>query len=274
MMRKEFEVSLGRLLAIGVPATSLIVLTGTVTDPVNQTKFLFLGAIGFAALALVLLRGSRELWSSSKAVLILSSFFVLFSMLSVIFSNLPLTQNLYGVTGRNTGFLTYLFLIGVLLGAVLLRSYKSLNGIFLGLFITGVVNVLYCAWAIFIGDFIGWNNPYGNILGLFGNPNFIGAFLGIWISATAGYFLGKKLQVWQYGLIAILISLALYEVYKSKAVQGVVVTAAGLATVGFFLIRSRSKGNLAVALYSIPTLAFGVVALLGALQKGPLAEVV
>jgi O-antigen ligase len=235
---------------------------------------LILGAVGVAALALVLVRGLKESWISSKFALLLSTLFFFFSTVSVISSNLPFTQNLYGVVGRNTGYLTYLFLLGVMLGATLLRNRVTLKWLFLGLFVTGVVNVLYCAWAIFFGDFIGWNNPYGNILGLFGNPNFIGAFLGIWISSTVGYFLGLKLKLWQYGLVAILLVLALYEVYKSHAVQGVVVSAAGLATVGFYFIRSRSKGLLAISIYSIPVIAFGITGLFGAFQKGPLAEIV
>jgi hypothetical protein len=142
------------------------------------------------------------------------------------------------------------------------------------LFITGIVNIAYCGWVIFFGDFIGWNNPYGNILGLFGNPNFIGAFLGIWISATVGYFLVNKTSIWRLALVALLVILAMYEIYQSRAIQGIVVTAAGLATVFFFFIRSKIQGWLITCIYSGGAIGFGVVAALGALQKGPLAEYV
>ena len=274
MLKKELESTISRLLAIGVPAVSLFILTGSVTDPVNETKFLLLGAVGVAALSVVLFRGLNMMWVRNRALLILSGLFLLFSIFSVLQSKSPLSQNLYGVYGRNTGFLTYFFLLGILLAASIIKSRNSLNSLCLGLFFTGLINVLYCGWAVFVGDFISWNNPYGNILGLFGNPNFIGAFLGIWISATVGYSLGQKLKAWQWILISSLILLACYEVYKSHAVQGVVVTAGGLATVGFFFIRSRTKGIAVLAAYTSSVLVFGIVALMGALQKGPLAEIV
>lgn len=265
---------MAKLLFIGVPFTSLFLLTGTVTDPVNVTKFLALGGVGFAALSLFLIRGFKFGASISGTALILAGLFVIFSFISILMSDSPLPQNLYGLFGRNTGFLTYLFLVGLLLGALTLQKIDSFKKIYLGLFFTGVINVFYCGWVVFFGDFVGWNNPYGNILGLFGNPNFIGAFLGIWISATVGYLLGAAMPIWQRISIVLLLVLSLYEVYKSHAVQGVVVTAAGVATVGFFFIRSRTKGWVLVSLYSGTVISFGFVALAGALQKGPLAEIV
>jgi O-antigen ligase len=159
-----------------------------------------------------------------------------------------------------------------MLSALTLVDLTSFRKLFFALFITGIVNITYCAWVIFFGDFVGWNNPYGNILGLFGNPNFIGAFLGIWISATVGYFLVNKTAIWKLVLVALIVILAMYEVYQSRAVQGVVVTTAGLATVLFYFIRSRTKGWLITSLYSSGVIGLGVVAAFGALQKGPLAD--
>jgi hypothetical protein len=274
MLKNSYESTMAKLLFIGVPFTSLFLLTGSVTDPVNVTKFLALGGVGFAALTLFIVRGFKNGMSGSKSAISLAGLFFLFSVISVATSDSPLPQNLYGVFGRNTGFLTYFFLIGLLLGALTLQKTESFRKLYFGLFFTGVINVLYCGWVVFFGDFVGWNNPYGNILGLFGNPNFIGAFLGIWISATIGYLLGAQMPMWQRIAIGLLLTLSLYEVYKSHAVQGVVVTAAGTATVGFFFIRSRTKGWVPVSLYSGSVLSFGLVALAGALQKGPLAEIV
>jgi hypothetical protein len=265
MLKNQYESTMAKLLCFGVPFTSMFLITGSVTDPVNVTKFLVLGGVGLAALLLFLIRGLKSGFAISRSAVILNGLFVLFSLISILTSDSPMPQNMYGVYGRNTGFLTYLFLVGLLLGALALDKNDSFRKLYLGLFFTGVINVLYCTWAIFFGDFIGWNNPYGNILGLFGNPNFIGAFLGIWISATVGYLLGAAMSTWQRILTVALLILSLYAVYKSHAVQGVVVTAAGLATVGFFFIRSKTKGWLPVSLYSSAVLGFGFIALAGAL---------
>ena len=259
MLNNQYESAMAKLLYIGVPFVSIFLVTSPVTDPVNVTKFLALGGVGFASLSLFLARGLTRGASESKAPIVLVVLFVVFSIISVFMSDLPFAQNLYGVYGRNTGFMTYLFLTGLLLGALSLQKFESFRGIFFGLLFTGAINVIYCAWVIFFGDFIGWNNPYGNILGLFGNPNFIGAFLGIWISATVGYLLGATLQTWQRMVVIALLTLSLFAVYKSHAVQGVVVTAAGIATVGFFYIRSKTKGWAIVTLYSGAVLSLSLI---------------
>ncbi len=265
--------ALGKYLYVGVPATSLFILTESVTDPVNLTKFFLLGGVGTAVL-FIALRNFRYMWKVHTYPLILSIAFVVFSIFASVTSELPLSQNLYGVYGRNTGLLTYFFLASILLGGLLVNSARDFDRIFFGLFFTGLINVLYCAWVIAFGDFLGWNNPYGNILGLFGNPNFIGAFLGIWISATTGFFLVKKMEIWKRGSLILLLLVACYEVYSSRAVQGVVVTSAGLATVFFFYIRSKNAKNTLLSVYTVTVLTFGIFALLGALQRGPLAEIV
>lgn len=274
MKNAQFEKTMATLLAIGVPLVSVFIVTGLVTDPVNMTKFFALGGVGFSALTLFAIRGFKLGLTSSKLAVYATLAFVVFSAWSVLASELPLAQNLYGVYGRNTGFFTYLFLAGVLLGALTLREEKSFRWLFYGLVFAGTLNVVYCAWVVFFGDFIGWNNPYGNILGLFGNPNFIGAFLGIWISSTIAYSISKQMTLWRKIPLIVLILLAMYEVYKSHAVQGVIVTAAGTATVLFFYIRSKTSTWIPVSLYAGAILALGITALLGALQKGPLAQFV
>ena len=274
MISPQFEKVMSRLLALGVPAVSMFLITGSVTDPVNVTKFLILGAVGTSALALVIFRGNKLIWSNYKTQSLVVLSFVVFSLSAVLFSDAPFTQNLYGVYGRNTGLLTYLFLAALAIAALTLSQVTSFNKLMLGLFATGVVNVLYCTWAVFFGDFIQWSNPYGNILGLFGNPNFIGAFLGIWISSTFGYFAFSKITIVRKALVLGLLLLGAYAVYKSHAVQGVVVTVAGILVVGFLYLRSRTQGNLLIGIYSLAVATVGLFAIFGALQKGPLTSLV
>lgn len=274
MFSSHFESTMSRLLYLGIPATSLFLITSTVTDPVNATKFFILGGVGFSSLLLVCTRGLKLIWSAHKSAVIFAALFVIFSISAVLQSDSPLSQNLYGVYGRNTGFFAYFFLCGVFLGALSLSRVNSYNRVILGLFVTGLLNVLYCGWVVFFGEVISWSNPYGNILGFFGNPNFIGAFLGIWISATLAFFVFSKIsRIRTITLIGLLL-LACYEVYKSHAIQGVVVTAAGLSVVLFFIIRSKTNNNFPTYVYSSFVLGIGVVAGLGALQKGPLSDIV
>ena len=48
--------------------------------------------------------------------------FLAAGLLAVFASTSPLVQNFYGVFGRNTGFLTYVGLAGVLAGAAVLSE--------------------------------------------------------------------------------------------------------------------------------------------------------
>jgi hypothetical protein len=272
MINHVAERTIARILGIGSAVVAVVVVTGTVTDPVNVTKLFALGGVAAGAFAVLLGFGAKELWHSSKALVLLVGLFLLASINAIINSTGPLTQNLYGAYGRNTAFVTYLLLVFLILSAVVLRSNKSFTNLIYGLFAAGVVNVLYCGWVILFGDFIPWTNPYGNLLGTFGNPNFIGAFLGLFAASLVAYSFKSGLHIGLKLFSVIIFVVSVIEIIDSNAIQGRVVVAAGLAIVGFYLVRSKLENALFqvgyVALMSIG----GVFALLGALQIGPLTK--
>jgi len=274
MLTLSSEKSLARFIAFGAALTTVFLLWGSVTDPVNSPKLFILGSFAFAAGAIAFVMGSKELWRSSRLWLIGSVVFIVFSISAIVNSASPLEQNIYGTYGRNTGFVAYFSLLLIATAATLLRQKSNFNLIVYALFAAGVANVAYCLWAITFGDFIGWNNPYGNILGTFGNPNFIGAFLGIFITALTAYVLQSGIS-WIYrGLALVIVAIGLFEIDKSNAVQGLVVSAAGFSIIGFYLVRSRFKSNLILAGYTVVIAVLGFIALLGALQKGPLTSLI
>ena len=272
MINQLAERTIARVLGIGSAFVAIIVITGTVTDPVNVTKLFALGGVAAGAFAVLLAFGVKELWNSSKALVILLVLFLVASINSVLNSDGPLTQNLYGVYGRNTALITYLLLMMVIASVALLRRESSFNTLIWGLLGAGVVNVIYCAWAIAFGDFIPWNNPYGNILGTFGNPNFIGAFLGIFAASLVAFILKSGTSPIFRVASGLVFLLAVYEIINSNAIQGRVVVAAGLGIVGFYVVRSKFEGVIAQVGYVVVVAIGGVFALLGALQIGPLTR--
>ena len=272
MLTLSSEKSLARYISVGAFLTTVLVIWGSVTDPVNAPKLFILGAASFAAGAIAFAIGAKEIWRSSRVWVVGVILFLVFAISAIVNSPSPLVQNIYGTYGRNTGFITYLSLLLISTAVTLFRQRSSFNLIIWSLFVGGFANVAYCLWAIAFGDFIGWSNPYGNILGTFGNPNFIGAFLGIFISALLAYVVQPGIS-WKYrGLAAVTTLVGLFEIKKSHAVQGLVVSAAGFAIVGFYLVRSRFKSELILGGYTTGVAAFGLVALMGALQKGPLTQ--
>ena len=272
MINQVAERTIARVLGFGSAFIALVVVTGTVTDPVNVTKLFALGGVAAAAFAVVLGFGLGQLWQSSKVLLIAAGVFLLAGLSTILNSSAPLVQNIYGAYGRNTAFVTYVLLVFTLLSAAVLRSKKSFSLLIWGLLAAGLVNVIYCLWVILFGDFVSWNNPYGNILGTFGNPNFIGAFLGLFAASLVAFSLTTGVNI-LYRLAALVVFLiAVYEIIDSNAIQGRVVVVAGLGIVGFYLVRSKFSSAIAQIAYLGLAGVAGTLALLGALQIGPLTQ--
>jgi hypothetical protein len=265
------EKTLAKILSYGAALTSVFVVSGTVTDPVNAPKLAILGIVGAASFGIVLASMTRIRNRASKLAAFLVFLFLMAASSSASLSESPLSQNLYGVYGRNNGLITYIFLSFIFLSATLLNVQRNFDSVAKALIFGGIVNVVYCGWVILFGDFIGWDNPYGNILGTFGNPNFIGAFLGIFLSAYVAYALSpRKSILWKYSLI-IVVPVTFYEIIDSSAIQGRVVAVGGLALVAFSYLRFKlNKATL--GLYSLAGSIVGVLAILGALQIGPLSQ--
>lgn len=274
MLNQQTEKTLTRILYLGSFLTTVFLLTNVVTDPVNVTKHFLLGSMAFAAMLIALKDGSSVIWNKSRFVAIAAVAFLILSVLSMITSNSPMTQNLYGTYGRNTGFVAYMSMVFIFVSALTLRRNESFQKLVYALVAAGLLNVIYCLWAWQVGDFVGWNNPYNTILGTFGNPNFIGAFLGIILSVVLAIAVQPKLS-WRWRTAyALVIVIGFFEIRYSHAVQGVVVTGAGFAIVGFFFLRNKFNSWSITTAYSLLVFVFGFVALLGALQIGPLAQYV
>jgi len=133
------------------------------------------------------------------------------------------------------------------------------------------VNLAYCLWVIMFGDFIPWQNPYGNILGTFGNPNFIGAFLGIFFGVQLALGLGKEAsRNFRFALI-LLLPVTLSEIVDSQAIQARMLAALSFSIIFFFYLKSKFNRTILLLYSAIITLAGGF-ALAGAFQMGPLTE--
>ena len=270
MVQPGVEERVSQLAVFGIPFTTLFIWSSGVTDPVNATKLFIAGGVGFGMLAIFLLFDLKVTFNSFKIYIVAVLLFILAMVSAVISSDSPLTQNLYGSYGRNTGFLTYFLLSCIALGVLNISSPKNFNRIILGLQFAGIVNVIYCGWVLIFGDFIGWANPYGDILGLFGNPNFISSFLGIFIGTLFVNVFNQKLKS-RYRIGAVLcVLISFFEILKSHSIQGIVVSSICFGVVLFFVLRARFQSTVLQIAYLTVSAALSLVAVLGALQKGPM----
>jgi len=271
MLNGVIEKTLVKVLAAGSALITVFIVVGPVADPVNISKFLATGSLSFGVAALLIRGGFKSLWSENRVFFAAIALFAALSFISTLTSNVPFVQNFYGEAGRITGFLTYFFLSIFALGSASLSTTEAFKKILFGFFIAGIINLAYGLWAWQVGDFVAWNNIYGNLLGTFGNPNFMGAFLGMFGTAILAFASGPG-KSWKIRLVAgLLWVLTFLEIIQTSAVQGLVLITGGVALVGFYLLRSATKNFKLPAAYLIAVSFVGIVAVAGALQKGPLA---
>jgi hypothetical protein len=239
---------------------------------VNVTKLFAIGGFAFAVLGSILNSASFTVLNQFKFPVFAVLIFLLISLIVLFLSKAPLSQSLYGVYGRNNGFILYLSLCLLFIASLSLVSKRDFLYVIYALLFAGLVNVAYGLWVMAFGDFINWDNQYGNLLGTFGNPNFIGSFFGMFSSVLFAAVLSRTMDKrFKIGAL-LLIPIVFVTIMDTKAVQGKVlfVAAGGIAL--FFYVRERFQSNIWSIAYIVATLTCFLTALLGTLQKGPLTN--
>jgi len=273
VLETEKQNGLTKVLVTGLFLISVAVMTGGLTDPVNVPKLLLLGVTASVLLGLLFSFKINLQRLNVIPVVSILVIFLSFAGIAAVRSNSPISQNIYGAYGRNNGFVAYFFLSVLLLASTLLTSRSSQMRILKSLIYVGYINLIYCLWVIIFGDFIPWDNPYGNILGTFGNPNFIGAFFGIFFGVLLAIGLGKdSSKIFKLALL-FLLPLTLFEIVDSSAIQGRVLAALSVGIVLVFYLYFNFSHKFAF-LFTFASVILGLFALGGAFQKGPLTELI
>ena len=271
LISNEVELRLARWVSIGTLGVTLLVTDRVSNDPVNVGKMLLLTTVAGASFALTV-TSYKQAWRENKVLLSTLFIFLLISAISIILSKDPWERGFFGAFGRNTGLLTYIGLSVMLLATSFFRTLKSILLIYLTLLASGLLNLIYCFVALNGHDIFNWKNPYNSILGTFGNPNFISAFLGMFVTALCGLFFVSKIKLKHKSIIGLVILASIYMIKESLSIQGFLVSIAGISIVIFFYLRSAANGKLVVMAYSGVIGVGGLFVLFGTLQKGPLSS--
>jgi O-antigen ligase len=272
MLLEEIEKRLTTILAWGCLVVTLLVTDRITADPVNVSKMLALAAT--AGFCVAILTFARPLFLlNSKLIVTLLVGFLLVALTSILVSKSPWEKGFFGTYGRNTGLLTYLSLSVVFLAGTLLIRSESFIRIIRSLMLAGFLNLIYCIYAIFVKDIFIWQNPYGKVLGTFGNPNFISSFMGIFITALFSLLVMSGITLIYRAALVILIFASFFVITSTGSQQGGVVAIGGITIVLFFILRAKLKNRIVVASFLSVVSISGLMAVLGMLQRGPLADV-
>jgi O-antigen ligase len=253
----------------GAGVTTLLVTPFFSYDPINVPRFLSIFVFGLISFFLLLGSKKELLGLMYRKVLVASAGFIGWSLVALFISRVNLTEGVFGVTGRQTGFLAYLALIVLMLGAVLASSANLQNKLVLLLVLVGLVSGLYGLLQSFGGDPFDWINPYSPVFGFFGNPNFQASFMGMAAVAAVALGLKSSEQVKIRVGYLVFVLLALFNIYKSKSQQGYLVFLAGVVVVGYLYVRGNSRLNKLSLVYAVASVVGFVAVLLDILQKSP-----
>jgi len=270
-MKRELENRLSFILAWGTLGITILLTDRISTDPVNVSKMLLLSVVAFSVLPIVYIQKSG-LFYKEKALVLASLAFVLFALISVFTSANTIERGLYGAFSRNTGLLTYASLVIVFLAATLLTLKQSFEKVIKSLLLAGVINTIYSLVAASGYDVITWNNPSKAILGTFGNPNFISAFMGIFFTLLIVQILDHNISTRARLLFLGLLPFVAITIYFSRSLQGIMVAGFGSILAVYFYIRSKEGYLTTSRLYFGGAVIAGFFAVAGILNKGPLAS--
>jgi O-antigen ligase len=272
MLNNAVEKRLAAFLSWGSLAITLLVTDRVNMDPANLGKMVLLSTIAGGVFALTVSK-YKKFYLSHKLLTLSILGFLLFSLISIFATSSPWEKGFYGTYARNTGLLTYLSLSIILVAATKLNDVKSFKLIIRALLLGGLINLIYCLYTLTGHDIFRWLNPYKKILGTFGNPNFISSFLGIFVAALSALIASSAISRMRKTFILLVLILSIFSIVQSSSLQGLVVSASGIALVLFFYIRSKFTSSWFLGIYSLIAISGGIFSLLGVFQRGPLSNI-
>ncbi len=272
MKHATIEKSLSSYVAIGAVAVTLIITDRVNTEPVNVPKMLILSGLAGTVLGIVLwskslqqrnIRGISYLIMSFSIVLILSS----------LLSENSFERGFYGAFGRNTGALTYISLAVILVAVSTFKEFSSYVKIVKAFVIAAVVNIAYSLFAEAGYDVFTWSNPFnGAALGTFGNPNFIGAFMGIFVSTMFVALIAHWTERIKLLIASIGILFGAIVIKLSDALQGAIIPIFGVSALSLIYLKYFPKyKGFRITISVVYFLGF-ILGGLGILNRGPLAQ--
>jgi O-antigen ligase len=261
-----------KIFLIGFLLTILTVTPYSVMDPINLPKMSVLGVLSFTLLGALLNRPVLFKTRVQKFLVILTGLFILHGLLVLFFSGRTINQGLYGISGRNTGFLTYLCFAVVLYTAAQISSAMFVRA-FLRVFMAiGFILMLYGMIQDLGLEPFPYINVYeNNVFGTFGNPNFQSAFMGIFGALLFALVLNESESLIKRLILGLLTLACVYGVFITNSWQGFFNFGAGIGIAIILNLYRLNRIKLGSIFLSLGIVS-GLIILSGLLNHGPLAS--
>jgi O-antigen ligase len=254
--------------------TVLVVTPYWVMDPINLPKMALVGCLSFLSLGLILPLLSQTLFRARRVLFLIIALWVLDLFLIHLFSGRGFELSLYGISGRNTGVLTYLAFALILFSSSVVSDETFLGKfqkifMILGLTLTSYGLIQHLGYEPFP-----YISAYENsVIGTFGNPNFQSAFLGIvgsflFVTLLDGR-LGKGWRIFSVSLLFFVVA----GIRLTNSWQGFFNLAAGVGVAIVLILYKLNQKRIANLMLMLGLILFTLVAL-AMLNLGPLSTVI
>lgn len=261
------------LLISAFGAGILVVTPYSSIDPINLPKMSLLGTFAFLFLGISSLRRKAINSSIDKLFLFSLVAFVVNSTLVLFFSGRNLIESFYGIGGRNTGYLTYfsLALLMYFASSVVTENFlKHFQDSFLAL---GIFLLIYGFVQYFGYEPFPYISAYANnVIGTFGNPNFHGAFLGIFGSFVFPLLFEKQSSLIKRVALFSVTIFVILGIITTKAWQGFFSLAIGSGVALLIIIFRLGYRRVSAAIVGCGIL-FVIVLSAALFNSGPLADI-
>jgi len=195
--------------------------------------------------------------------------FLLATAVALVFTDI-LVVGLLGDTQRRNGLLFYICMSIFYLFTALKFNYKFIIKLLKNMVILGLVLGMYGYIQTSGNDFVTWDNPHNSMIATVGNPNFASSLLAILALISLFSLFLDEFTYWQRLISVTVVILALYAIFQSNSRQGLLVFGLGSLTyVSIYSYFEIKKLRLIAPFLSLLVL---VLAIIGMLQKGPLAQ--
>lgn len=261
---------IGNLLVAVGPMTTLAISPWFNFDPINPIKVLILVSITSISLGLLLPYTRVAVCRTGKLLPLIALSFLLFMTTSLLLSGADFGQQIWGVFGRNTGFLTYLSLMVLFFLTAIIKDKHFYKRIILGLLLTTAIMVSYCLVQVAKLDPVNWSAFYP--FGTLGNVNFLSGFLGMALVPLFIFATLSELKLGHKTLAAILFFSGLFVLLRSDSTQGFVALSIGIGT--FTLIWFWQKNKWLFSVFLGLFFASFVSLVLALFNQGPLRSLI
>ena len=180
----QIETSIQKTIIFALYSTTLLIAPTSLYDYVNIPKLVMLTIFGVTALLIMLTSIRQSIKITTNLYLILVSLFIIFAVSSSLFSKMSITEAFYGINGRYNGFLTFFMFMILMVSSAVYSSEKFYSKIIISITILGTISAIYGVIQYLSLEPLNPIAKYGSMIGFFGNPNFLSAYLAMTGVAT------------------------------------------------------------------------------------------